>query len=360
MGLVDGFLLVGLFLVGLPLAAVVGRVLGRLLHVPRLAGCLPGLTLLTLLFGVPIALRVAGVHGAARVVEKRESMHVFGYSGSSTDTYHLVLHFSPDRASLADATTRIPSSDSLRLSVAAARDVFDRTRVGDVVDIVYLPFRPSIAKLASAPFVGLPGAMLAVPEIAFGLLAVLAMAVAIALSRITLVNRGLRTIRAVAIAACGVVILGAGWMTYQNPRSVPESAVDASAVARIVGVQRIDRTLFSFDNTNQQSSEALEQPFDVVEVEFTPPTLGQPVHATDAVDAESMRGLESGAPLSIRYATATPRTIRIAGGTRTFRARNARGMLEQTAIAGGMLLAVLAFWAVVRRRRRPATPRMSR
>jgi hypothetical protein len=335
-------------------------VLGKLLHVPRLAGCLPVFTLLAIPFGVPVALRVAGVHGTAHVAEKRESMHVFGYSGSSTHTYHLVLHFSPGSASLADATTRIPSSDSLRLSAAAARDVFDRTRVGDVVDIVYLPFRPSIGKLASAPFIGLLRAMLAVPEIAFGLLAVLAMAVAIALSRVTVVNRGLRTIRAVAIAACGVVILGAGWMTYQNPRSVPESAVDSSAVARIVGVQRIDRTLFSFDNTNQQSSEALDQPFDVVEVEFTPPMLGQPVHATDAVDAGSLRGLESGAPLSIRYATATPRTIRIAGGTRTFRATNARGMLEQIAIVGGMLLVLLAFWTVVQRRKRPATPQMSR
>jgi hypothetical protein len=356
-GLVDGFFLLGLFFVGLPLAAVVGRVLGKLLHVPRLAGCLPGLTLLAILVCVPISLRVAGVRGSARVAEKRESVQVFGYTGSSTHRYGLVLHFSPDGAARADPTTRITSSDSLRLGTTAPRDVFDRTRVGDVVDVVYLPFRPSVGMLAGAPFLALPRAMLAVPEIVFGLLVLLAIAVAIVLSRITLVNPALRTIRAVGFAACFVVVLGAGWMTYQNPRSVPESAVDASAVARIVGVQRIDRTLFSFDNS-AHSSEEFEQPFDVVEVEFTPPMLGQPVHATDAVDAGSVHGLESGAPLSIRYATATPRTIRIAGGTRTFRAKNAVGMLEEIAIAGGMLLALLAFWAVVRRRKRPATHRI--
>jgi hypothetical protein len=359
MGLVDGFLLLGLFFVGLPLAAVVGRVLGKLLHVPRLAGCLPALVLLAILFGVPVSLRVAGARGSARVAEKKESVHVFGYTGSSTHRYDLVLHFSPDGASRADATTRIASSDSLRLSSTATREVFDRTRVGDVMGVVYLPFRPSIGVLAGGPFLSLPRSILAVPEIAFGLLALLGIAVAIALSRITLVSRAPRAMRAVAIAACVVVVLGAGWMTYQNPRSVPESAVDAPAVARIVGVRRIDRTLFSFDNS-AHSSEALAQPFDVVEVEFTPPALGQPVHATDAVDVGSVRGLESGTPLSIRYATATPRSIRIAGGARTFRAKNAVDMLQQIAIVGGVLLVLLAFWTVMGRRKRQATPRMSR
>lgn len=353
MGLVDGFLLLGVFFLGLPVAAVVGALLGRLLHLPRLAGCLPGLVLLTVLFGVPLSLRVAGVHGTAQVAERRESVKVLGYTGSSFNTYSLVLHFRPPGMSLADATTRITSGDSLRLSAKTTRDVFDRTTVGDVVDIVYLPFRPSIGKLADRSLLDLFREMLAVTEIALGLLVMLAIAATIALSRLTLVRPALRRTRAVAIAACAVVIFGAGWLSYQNPRPVPESAVDASAVARIVGVQRIDRTLFSFDNSSSsgRSSEKLVQPFDVVEVEFTPPSIGQVVRATDAVDSGSIHGLDIGAPLSIRYAAATPRMVRIAGGTRTFRARNARGMLEQTAILGGMLVVLLAFWTVVQRRK---------
>jgi len=75
------------------------------------------------------------------------------------------------------------------------------------------------------------------------------------------------------------------------------------------------------------------------------------VRATDAVDSGSVHGLDIGAPLSIRYAAATPRMVRIAGGTRTFRARNARGMLEQMAIVSGMLGVMLAFWAVMQRRK---------
>ena len=146
---------------------------------------------------------------------------MFGYTGSSHNTYNLVLHFSPDRASLADATTRITSSDSLRLNTSATRDVFDRTRVGDVVDIVYLPFRPSIGKLADGSFLDLFRAMLSIPEIAFGLLVLLALALAIMLSRITLVNRTPRSIRAVVIAACVVVILGAGWMAYLTRARCP-------------------------------------------------------------------------------------------------------------------------------------------
>ncbi len=274
MGLVDSFLLLGVFFLGLPVAAVVGTLLGRLLHVPRLGGCLPGLVLLTVLFGVPLSLRVAGMHGTARVAERRESVRVLGYTGSSFNTYNLVLHFSPPGVSLADATTRITSGDSLRLSARTTRDVFDRTKVGDVVDIVYLPFRPSIGKLADRSFLDLLREAMAVTEIALGLLVVLAMAATIALSRLTPVRPALRRTRAVAIAACAVIAFGAGWLSYQNPRPVPESAVDTSAVARIVGVQRIDRTLFSFDNSTGRSSDKLVQPFDVVEVEFTPPTIG--------------------------------------------------------------------------------------
>ena len=351
MGFVDAFLLIGLFLAALPIAIGVGFVCRRILHAPRLAGCLPPLVLLTALFAVPLALRVAGVHGTARVAERRESVKVFGYTGSSFITYNLVLHFRPAGASLADATSRIVSTDSLTLGANATRDVFDRTRVGDVVDVVYLPFRPSIGKLADRSFLDLVWAMLEIPEVPFGLAVLLAVAVAVVLSRRTIVRPAVRRARVMVMAACFVVAVGAGWMSYQNPRPVPESAVDASAVARVVGVQRIDRTLFSFDNTTEHSSDALAQPFDVVEVEFTPAALGQPVHGTDAVDSGSVRGLDVGAPLAIRYATANARTVRIVGGTRTFRARNARGMLEQVAILGGMLLVLVLFWALVQRRR---------
>ena len=353
MGFVDAFLLIGLFLAALPVAIGVGFVCRRILHAPRLAGCLPPLVLLTALFALPLSLRVAGVHGTARVAERRESVKVFGYTGSSFNSYNLVLHFSPAGASLADATSRIVSTDSLTLSTNTTRDVFDRTRVGDTVDVVYLPFRPSIGKLADRSLLDLVRAMLAIPELPFGLAVLLAVAVAVVLSRRTIVRPAVRRARVVVMVLCFVVAIGAGWMSYQNPRSVPESAVDASAIARVVGVQRIDRTLFSFsDNRSQHSSEPLAQPFDVVEVEFTPTALGQPVHATDAVDSGSVRGLDVGAPLPIRYATAVPRTVRITGGTRTFRARNARGMLEQTAIVGGMLLVLLMFWSIVQRRKR--------
>jgi hypothetical protein len=350
MGLVDGFFLLGLFLFGLPLAAVVGSLLGRLLHMPRLGGCLPGLVLLVIIFGVPVALRVSGVPGTAQIAEKRESVTVLPYTGTWYNRYHLVLHYKPPGASLGDPTSR-NWTDSLSLSLAATRDIFDRARVGQTIGITYLPFRPSIGKLTERSFLDLIREMLSVRDILVGVVLVLGVIVAIAVSGRTPTNPAARTVKYVVLAACLVTVLGAGWLGYQNPPSVSEYAVNAAAVGRVVQVRRIDRTLFDMSSSDH-SSAPLAQPFDVIEVEFTPPMLAQVVHAADAVDSGTVRGLALGSPLSIRYDAAAPRTIRLDGGTRTYRATNAREMGEQTAIMLGALVILGGLSVVLSRRKR--------
>lgn len=352
MGLVDGFLLLGLFLFGLPLAAAVGTLLGKLFHVPRLGSWLPGLVLLVILFGFPVSLRVAGVRATAHVAEKREDVRVFGYTGTWYNNYNLVVRFKPPEASRADPTSRNSLSDSISLSIAATRELFDRARVGGTVSVVYLPFRPSIGKLADRSFVDLLREMLAVRDILLGLVLVLAVAVAVVLSRWSTRNPSARTVRAFGFAVCFVTAIGAGWLGFQNPVSVPESAVNATAVGRIVQWRRVDRTLLSFSNS-RRSSEPLAQPFDVVEVEFTPPLLNQVVHAADAIDSGSVGRFVSGAPLRIRYDARAPRTVRIDGGTRTYRAKNARGMVEQVLfvlIALLVLVGLSALWGLRKKR----------
>jgi hypothetical protein len=351
MGLVDGFVLLGLFLFGLPLAAVVGTLLGKLFHVPRLGSWLPGLVLLVILFGVPVALRVAGVRATARVQEKRERVTVFNYTGSWYNSYHLGVRFKPPEASRADPTSRSPMSDSIALNVAATRDLFDRARVGGTVDVVYLPFRPSIGRLAERSFVDLLREMLAVPDILLGLVALFATVVAIMLSNRSLSNPTVRAARAILVGACLITIVGAGWLAYQNPTSIPESAVNTPGVGRVVQMRRVDRTLLSFSSP-RNNSEPLAQPFDVVEVEFTPPILNQVVHAADAVDSGSVHGLGLGGLLPIRYDARSPRTIRITGGTRTFRVRNARSMAGQTLFVLTALLVLVGTSALMARRKK--------
>jgi hypothetical protein len=145
--------------------------------------------------------------------------------------------------------------------------------------------------------------------------------------------------------------VGSAWLGYQNPPSVPESAVDTSAIARVVQARRIDRTLLDFSSSSQHSSAPLAQPFDVVEVEFTPPSLGQPVHAVDAVDSGSVRYLTPDAAIPIRYRSAEPRIIRVAGGARTFRATNARGMIEQLLIVLAMMLGLVGLSVLFSKRK---------
>lgn len=355
MGLVDGFFLLGLFLFGLPLAAVVGTLLGKLLHMPRLGGFLPGLVLLVIIFGVPVALRVAGAPATALVEEKRERITVFPYTGTWYNSYNLVVRFKPPQASLADPSSRNGSRDSVRLSIAATRDLFDRARVGETVAVTYLPFRPSIGKLADRSFVDLLREMLAVRDIMLGIVLAAAIIVAVTFSSRSSVNPAARAARYVVLAACFVAVIGAGWLGYQNPTSVSESAVNAATIARVVQVRRIDRTLFDFSNSDH-SSAPLAQPFDVVEVEFTPPSVAQVVHAADAVDSGSVRGLALGAPVPIRYDAAVPRTIRIDGGTRTFRATNARMMGEQTGIALATLVVLGGLTIALSRRKKKKQP----
>ena len=327
MGLVDGFFLLGLFLFGVPLAALVGTLLGKLFGMPRLGGCLPGLVLLTIMFGVPVALRMTGVRTTAQVQQKRERVNVFSYTGTWYNSYNLVVHFQPPHAARADRTSRSWASDSVTLSIAATRELFDRARVGSAIDVVYLPYRPSIGKLADRSLSDLFREMLAVPDIFLGLVMVLAIGLAVWLSTRPLQNSMARSMRALLIAACLGTAITAMWFGYRNPASVPETAVNASGVGHIVQVRRVDMTLFSMSSSNNSSS-PLAQPFDVIEVEFTPPLLNQVVHAADAVDTGSLRGLDPGLPLRIHYDALSPRTMRIDGGTRTFRAKNARDIAE--------------------------------
>lgn len=319
---------------------------------PRLGGCLPGLVLLVILFACPVALAISGKHVIARVVEKNERVKITPYTGNWYNQYSVVVHFAPRPAARAEATSRAAPSDSISLSVAATRDMFDRLRVGFAVDVVYLPYRPSIGKLTDRSLVDLLREILGVPGVRMAVIMVLAMAVAVFVMKRKPRRDVARVARIPIVAMCVAMAITALWRGYQNPESVSEASVSTSGLARVVNMRRIDRTPFSFSHSSTGSS-SLAQPFDVVEVEFLSPLTKRLVHTADAVDAGSIKGLSPGQLLRIRYNARAPRTMLIEGGTRTFRARNSRDTLGQLAIVLGLILALAGISVLVKRKNHP-------
>ena len=98
MGFLDSFLVLGVFLVGLPVAGVIGWALQKMTG-SRLLGRLPVvLVLLASLFGVPLSLRFAGAPAMARVVERGERVDLARRDGAWTTSQWLRVRFRPANA----------------------------------------------------------------------------------------------------------------------------------------------------------------------------------------------------------------------------------------------------------------------
>ena len=76
MGLIDAFVLVGLFFVGLPLAGAVGWLMRTVFRTRRFSALPLLIVLATIVAGAPLALRIAGVQTDARVVGRDERVRV--------------------------------------------------------------------------------------------------------------------------------------------------------------------------------------------------------------------------------------------------------------------------------------------
>src|SRR4051794_17923640 len=130
MGFVDSFILLGLFLVGLPLAWAIGWVLQRVTGIAFL-GRLPIIVvLIALLFGVPLSLRLAGVPTMARVVDHGERIDLARRDGAWTTSQWLKVRFLPANARRADRTMRDGETDSVTLQLRSTAAMYDRVPIG--------------------------------------------------------------------------------------------------------------------------------------------------------------------------------------------------------------------------------------
>ncbi|MFN8483424.1 MAG: hypothetical protein U0768_10315 [Anaerolineae bacterium] len=140
-------------------------------------------------------------------------------------------------------------------------------------------------------------------------------------------------------------------------------AATQRATAEVKDVTRIYRVFFGRGSSG--STYDLSQPFDIVQLSFTPPNFRDPVTIVDAIDADGKSPPEfgKGALVDIVYAPDDPRDGRIVGETRTHHLRTPLQIYSDNALMlllGGLLLVGMSLggrWlGKAIKSRRPAPP----
>jgi hypothetical protein len=357
MGFIDSFALFGLFLVGLPVAWLLGWLLAKIFRAPGLARLTPALLLAVVVAAYPLALRFFGEPGRGRVVDRHETVRVSSRGGSVTHRYRFDVRYLPRRPERADVTARDPGSDSVTISMAASRAMFDGTPVGAILPVRYVSFRPSLAKLDQHTLGDIAREVMQDELTRIAAIVVACILVAAMLSGWRPTSPPLRAARGIALAACVLGLAAGAALTAFHP-VVPPDAPPAteSAVARVAAISHIVRGPFG---RSRRHGSHLTAPFDVVQLELTPRSRAGSVIATDAIDTASARGLAVGRTVPVHYAPSDPRIARIDGATRTFDAVNLRDRREVLLILIA-IVAALALFGFFRRGRGGRRARPSR
>lgn len=188
---------------------------------------------------------------------------------------------------------------------------YDRTQIGDGVLVRYLP-SPVLhqlviiptARLASDTTFSLPSDSYGPLERGVGVILLLALMLVFAVKTN---NR---------IAQILFIVLGSiafGYFLF--PRQTPAPAGNIQSVrAKVAHISTVTRILEGRRKRGMSTS----QPYDIVQLSFTPQGRTESVIAVDEIDHDSIPELSSGEILPIQYQSDQPRIVRILGGTRTF------------------------------------------
>lgn len=166
-------------------------------------------------------------------------------------------------------------------------------------------------------------------------------------------NRG----RGVGVAFLATVVLGLAALYYRVPRpaSLPDGSL-AKATATVRTVRKVDQIWASAsESADGSGGQRVRQPFQMVDLEFTPPGADRPVHVLDRVDLGSVPGLEAGRLVAILYSPTDPRSGRLSAGTRHYGDRAFVDIVKWTVGLGtGVLVVLLALvWIEARIGRAP-------
>jgi hypothetical protein len=106
-------------------------------------------------------------------------------------------------------------------------------------------------------------------------------------------------------------------------------------------IQSVDHIWSSWEDSGQW----VPQPFQLVDLEFTPAGANAPIHAIDRIDLNSLPELRDGATVRVFYKTSNPRSARIDAGTRTY-AEKALVYLLKLTFGIGILITVVVIPAM--------------
>ena len=238
-------------------------------------------------------------------------------------------------------------------TIDVSRERFDSLAKGDTVQVRYLPFLPLMARAANRSTLDAmtdAGSRLVRNSYLTTLLVWLGAGVV----ALWVASR---------IGMPAIVAAGLGWIAIAFPMLFPKPASvvipSAQATARVTSVRLVTKSPERRSPGRRRMRGIggdeicrLDQPYQVVQFRFVAPAWRDSLFGVDAIDSSSVRGLEFGATLPIRYDPQDPRDARLAEGSRTFMERNRYHFRGQSIVIG--LIGMLAAWGARSRRVRRA------
>ena len=302
------------------------------------------LGLVGLVYGGSLLLDGAGQMARGALSKKTETVQL-RRQGDWSHQFNLTVGYSAPPAERANVQLRVTPQQ------------FDALSEGQAVDLRVLPIYRSLAlvRLASTSSRDLiPAAWLL-----YGVGAAVAFVLFRLLAKTTL------GIWLVVLAVLAAAITIPVWLTYTDWQAQSDSAgrtLRATATVRdVTRVTRLDYFPCS-GSCSSRGDTAFDAvlPFDIVQMEFTPPGATGPVVAVASADDGTLPRLEAGQPIEVRYAAADPRAPLLPGTHQDHVWKNAGYFVLTDVAAIVVVLIVLLLVARRKPRARPVNPQNSK
>lgn len=126
------------------------------------------------------------------------------------------------------------------------------------------------------------------------------------------------------------------WRIPRSSRLPSDSIRNATATVRQV---RVADELWSdtWETYGRTAGEHIRQPFQMVDLEFTPDGASEPIHVLDRIDLNSVPGLREGSSVSVQYSALEPDSARILGASRNYARQAITYLLCLVYGAGGVI-----------------------
>jgi hypothetical protein len=120
-----------------------------------------------------------------------------------------------------------------------------------------------------------------------------------------------------------------------QPTQFPADSRQSTAIVRQVHI--VDEIWTNYGKDAEDAGgQHIRQPFQMIDLEFTPDSASDSMHVLDRVDLNSVAGLREGLTTQIVYSSADPNIARIVGGTRNYPRLNSEYLLGLTYGIGGI------------------------